>query len=89
LKSERIATAEAKASVAALRRLAFRLAVSISVKENRIANAARQLASSRKHDYVAEKKIQALQESLQEEERRSRDILQTLERASALAVQCA
>jgi uncharacterized protein with von Willebrand factor type A (vWA) domain len=92
LQTERIASAEAKASVAALRRLAFRLAVNISVKENKIAIAAKKLASTRKNDYIAfreaEKKIESLKESLEEEERRSKEILETLERASKLAIQC-
>jgi len=92
LKTERIASSEAKASVAALRRLAFRLAINISVKENKIAHAAWTLANSRKSNYIesrnAEKKIEMLKDSLQEEERRSKEILETLERASMLAIQC-
>jgi hypothetical protein len=93
LKTERNAIVEAKASVAALRRLAFRLSINISVKEKAIANAAKELASSRKNDYIAsrsaEKKIEMLKESLHEEERRSKEILETLERTSMLTIQCA
>ena len=92
LKAQQVASAEARASVAALRRLAFRLAINISVKEKRIANAARSLAKSRKGDYAAtrnaEKKIEALKKSLKDEERKNREILQTLDRASKLTLQC-
>lgn len=92
LQAQKIAGAEAKASVAALRRLAFRLAVNISVKENQIANAVKNLASSRKKGYVAsrdaEKRIEELKESLLEEERKNREILETLEKASKLTLQC-
>jgi hypothetical protein len=93
LKAQRIASAEAKASVAALRRLAFRLAVNISVKEKQIADAARALASSRKRDYVAtrdaEKKIEGLKESLHEEERRNKEILETLQKVAMVTMHCA
>jgi hypothetical protein len=92
LQAQQIASAEARASVAALRRLAFRLAVNISVKEKQIANAAKRLASSRKNDYNAtrraERKIETLKKSLEEEARKNRDILQTLDRASKLTLQC-
>lgn len=92
LKAHQVAGAEARASVAALRRLAFRLAVNISVKEKKIATATKELAGSRKNDYLAsrnaEKRIEKLTRSLKEEERRNREILETLERASKLTLEC-
>lgn len=92
LKAQQVASAEARASIAALRRLAFRLAVNISVKEKQITVAAKSLAGSRKEGYVssrnAEKRIEALKQSLKEEERRNREILEALERASKLTLQC-
>lgn len=92
LRVQQVAGAEARASIAALRRLAFRLAVNISVKEKQIARAAKSLSSSRNHDYVAsrnaEKRIETLTKTLKEEERRNREILDTLERASKLTLQC-
>ncbi|KAF2751517.1 hypothetical protein M011DRAFT_117415 [Sporormia fimetaria CBS 119925] len=92
LDAQRIASAEAKASASALRRLALRLAVNISVKEKQIAETAKKLANSRTSDYKAsrkaEKRIQNLTESLREEERKSRDILDTLEKVSAFTLQC-
>jgi hypothetical protein len=92
LKAQQIARAEARASLAVLRRLAFRLAINISMKEKHIADTTRNLASSRKHDYVAFRKaegnIEKLKESLKEEERRNKEILQTLEKATKLTLQC-
>ncbi|KAF2182557.1 hypothetical protein K469DRAFT_636494 [Zopfia rhizophila CBS 207.26] len=93
LKAQQVAGAEAKASVAALRRLAFRLAVNISVKEKKIANTARNLAHSRKKGYMstrdAEKRIEELTKSWKAEERRNREILESLERAAMLTLQYA
>jgi hypothetical protein len=92
LKAQRAAGAQAKASVASLRRLALRLAVNISLKEKQIATTARSLANSRKSDYVAtrnaEQRIETLMESLKEEEHKNREILESLERASMLTLEC-
>lgn len=92
LKAQQVASAEAKQSVAALRRLAFRMAVNISVKEQQIATTARNLASSRKKDYLstrnAEKRIEELTKTLKEEEQKNREILESLEKASMLTLQC-
>ncbi|KAF2471012.1 uncharacterized protein BDR25DRAFT_29042 [Lindgomyces ingoldianus] len=92
LSAQQVAGAEAKASVAALRRLAFRLAVNISVKEKQIANTARNLARSRKKDYIstrnADKRIEMLSKGWKEEERRNREILESLEKAAMLTLQC-
>jgi len=92
LQVQRVAGAQAKASVASLRRLALRLAVNISVKERQIATAAQTLATSRKSDYIAtrnaEKRIETLMESLKEEELKNREILESLERASMLTLEC-
>ncbi|KAL5378085.1 hypothetical protein DPSP01_009369 [Paraphaeosphaeria sporulosa] len=93
LKVHQVAGAEAKHSISSLRRLAFRMAVNISVKEKQIANTARNLASSRKRNYLStrdtEKRIAELTKSLQEEEFRNRDILECLEKASMLTLQYA
>lgn len=92
LKAHQIAGAEAKRSVASLRRLAFRMAVNISAKERQIATSARNLANSRKSRYVegrdAEKRVEALKRALRVEEGRNREILEALERASMLTLQC-
>jgi hypothetical protein len=92
LKAQQIAGAQARASVATLRRMAFRLAVKISVKEKHIADVTKSLARSRKTNDVvsrsAEEKIQTLKESLLEEERKNQVILETLEKASMLTLQC-
>ena len=92
LKAHQIAGAEAKQSVASLRRMAFRMAVNISVKEKQIATSARNLVRSRKDHYLngrdAEKRIEELRRSLRIEEGRNREILETLERASMLTLQC-
>lgn len=92
LKAHQIAGAEAKQSVASLRRMAFRMAVNISVKEKQIATSARNLVRSRKDHYLngrdAEKRIEELKRSLRIEEGRNREILETLERASMLTLQC-
>jgi hypothetical protein len=92
LKAHQIAGAEAKRSVASLRRLAFRMAVNISVKERQIATSARNLANSRKSSYMdgkdAEKRVEALKRALRVEEGRNREILEALERASMLTLQC-
>ncbi|KAL5409864.1 hypothetical protein PMIN03_005698 [Paraphaeosphaeria minitans] len=91
LKVHQTAGAEAKHSISSLRRLAFRMAVNISVKEKQIANTARNLASSRKKNYLSsqdtEKRIAGLIKSLQEEEFRNKDILECLEKASMLTLQ--
>ncbi|KAF2493845.1 hypothetical protein BU16DRAFT_562807 [Lophium mytilinum] len=94
LKATQVAHSEARASVAALRRLAFRLAVNISVKENKIATSARSLATSRKTEYVlgtglrgAERRVGELEQEWREERARNREILESLERASALTLQ--
>jgi hypothetical protein len=95
LKATQVAHNEARQSVAALRRLAFRLAVNISVKEKRIATSARSLATSRKNEYVlgtglrgAERRVEELELEWTEERARNREILESLERASALTLQC-
>lgn len=92
LKAHQIAGAEAKRSVASLRRLAFRMAVNISVKEKQIATSARNLARSRKSNYLegrdAEQRVEELKRALRIEEGRNREILEALERASMLTLQC-
>lgn len=92
LKAHQIAGAEAKQSVASLRRMAFRMAVNISVKEKQIATSARNLVRSRKSHYLdgrdAEKRIEELKRSLRIEEGRNKEILEALERASMLTLQC-
>lgn len=92
LKAHQVAGAEAKRSVASLRRLAFRMAVNISVKERQIATSARNLAKSRKSSYLegrdAEKRVEVLQRALRVEEGRNKEILEALERASMLTLQC-
>ncbi|KAL1612618.1 hypothetical protein SLS60_000847 [Paraconiothyrium brasiliense] len=91
LKVHQVAGAEAKQSISSLRRLAFRMAVNISVKEKQIVNTARNLATSRKKSYLStrdlEKRIAELTKSLQEEEYRNKDILECLEKASMLTLQ--
>lgn len=92
LKAHQVAGAEAKQSVASLRRMAFRMAVNISVKEKQIATSARNLVRSRKNHYLdgrdAEKRIEELRRSLRIEEGRNKEILEALERASMLTLQC-
>ena len=92
LKAHQVAGAEAKQSVASLRRLAFRMAVNISVKEKQIATSARNLVRSRKDHYLegkdAQKRIDELKRALSVEEGRNREILDALERASMLTLQC-
>lgn len=92
LKAHQVAGAEAKQSISSLRRLAFRMAVNISVKEKKIATTARNLASSRKKSYLsardAEQRIEQLTKILREEEYRNKDILECLEKASMLTLQC-
>lgn len=92
LRSQRAANSEVHASVSSLRRLALRLAVNISVKEKRIANSTRNLALSRNNEYLAgrsaEKRIEILTKCWKEEERRSREILDSLEQMNMLTLQC-
>lgn len=92
LKAQQVAGAEARQSISSLRRLAFRMAVNISVKEKQIATTARNLASVRKREYMstrnAEKRIEQLTKHLKEEEYKNRDILECLEKASMLTLQC-
>jgi hypothetical protein len=92
LKAQQSAGVEAKRSVASLRRLAFRMAVNISVKERQIAASARNLAKSRKSNYMegkdAEKRVESLKRALRIEEGRNKEILEALERASMLTLQC-
>lgn len=92
LKVHQIAGAEAKQSVTSLRRMAFRMAVNISVKEKQIATSARNLVRSRKSHYLdgrdAEKRVEELKRSLRIEEGRNKEILEALERASMLTLQC-
>lgn len=92
LKAHQIAGAEARRSMTSLRRLAFRMAVNISVKETQIATSARSLANTRKSNYLqgkdAEKRIRELRRALGAEEERNKEILEALERASALTLQC-
>lgn len=93
IKAQHLAGAEAKRSVSSLRRLAFRMAINISVKEKQIATSARNLAQSRKGTYVegrdAEKRIESLKRALRVEEGRNQEILEALEKASKLTLQCA
>lgn len=92
LKVHQIAGAEAKRSVTSLRRLAFRMAVNISIKERKIATTARILATNRKSNYLegrnTEKKVEELKRALRIEEGRNKEILEALERASMLTLQC-
>jgi hypothetical protein len=92
LKAQQVAGAEAKRSVTSLRRLAFRMAVNISVKEKQIATAARNLTKSRTSNYLggkdAQKRVEELQRALRVEEGRNKEILEALERASMLTLQC-
>jgi hypothetical protein len=92
LKVHQVAGAEAKQSVTSLRRMAFRMAVNISVKEKQIATSARNLVRSRKSHYLdgrdAEKRVEELKRSLRIEEGRNKEILEALERASMLTLQC-
>jgi hypothetical protein len=92
LKAHQIAGAEAKQSVTSLRRMAFRMAVNISVKEKQIATSARNLVRSRKSHYLdgrdTEKRVEELKRSLRIEEGRNKEILEALERASMLTLQC-
>lgn len=92
LKAHQIAGAEAKRSVTSLRRLAFRMAVNISVKEKQIATTAKSLAKTRSKNYLegkdAEKRIADLKRALSFEEGRNKEILEALERASMLTLQC-
>lgn len=92
LKAHQVAGAEAKQSVTSLRRMAFRMAVNISVKEKQIATSARNLVRSRKSHYLdgrdAEKRVEELKRSLRIEEGRNMEILEAMERASMLTLQC-
>jgi hypothetical protein len=92
LKAHQVAGAEAKRSVTTLRRLAFRMAVNISVKERQIATTARNLAKSRTSNYLegkdAQKRVGELKRALYVEEGRNKEILEALERASMLTLQC-
>ncbi len=92
LKAHQVAEAQAKQSVSSLRRLAFRMVVNISVKEKRIANTARNLASSHGSFYLkekdTEKRIESLKRALSLEEGKNEQILEALERASSLTLQC-
>lgn len=91
LKVQALAGAEAKRSVSSLRRLAFRMAVNISVKEKQIATSAKNLSQSRKGNYLqgkdAEKRIESLKRALRIEEKRNVEVLEALERASMLTLQ--
>jgi hypothetical protein len=93
LTAHQVAGAQAKRSVASLRRLAFRMAVNISVKERKIATSARNLACSRKSGYLegkdAEKRVDELRRALRIEEGRNKEIIEALERASMLTLQYA
>lgn len=92
LKAHQIAGAEAKRSVTSLRRLAFRMAINISVKEKQIATTAKNLARNRKTSYLeerdAQRRIQDLTRALRIEEGRNQEILEALEKASMLTLQC-
>jgi hypothetical protein len=92
LKAQQVAGTEAKKSVSSLRRLAFRMAVNISVKEKQVATTARNLAKSRSSNYAegknAQKRVEELKRALRVEEGRSKEILEALERASMLTLQC-
>jgi hypothetical protein len=92
LKTQQVAGAEAKRSVTSLRRLAFRMAVNISIKEKQIATTARNLAKSRTSNYLegkdAQKRVEDLNRALRVEEGRNKEILEALEKASMLTLQC-
>jgi hypothetical protein len=79
LKVHQVAGAEAKQSVT-------------SLKEKQIATSARNLVRSRKSHYLdgrdAEKRVEELKRSLRIEEDRNKEILEALERASMLTLQC-
>ncbi|KAF2853528.1 hypothetical protein T440DRAFT_515655 [Plenodomus tracheiphilus IPT5] len=86
LKVQNLAGAEAKRSVSSLRRLAFRMAVNISVKEKKIATSAKNLSQSRKGSYLegkdAEKRIEGLRRALRIEEKRNVEVLEALEHST-------
>ena len=92
LKAHQIAGAEAKRSVSSLRRLAFRMAVNISVKEKQITKTAWNLARSRTNNYLegknAQRRVEELKKALSIEEERNKEILEALERASMLTLEC-
>lgn len=91
LSAQQAANSEAQASVSALRRLAIRLAVNVSVKEKRIANTLRSLSQSRKNEYIssrnADERIEVLTKMWKDEERRNLELLESLERAAMLTLQ--
>jgi hypothetical protein len=68
------------------------MAVNISVKEKQIATTARSLAKSRTSSYLegkdAQKRVEELKRALRVEEGRNKEILEALERASMLTLQC-
>jgi len=68
------------------------MAVNISVKEKQITNTARNLAKSRTNHYLegkdAQKRVEELKRALKIEEGRNKEILEALERASMLTLEC-
>ncbi|KAF2090029.1 hypothetical protein K490DRAFT_62903 [Saccharata proteae CBS 121410] len=92
LKAQQAANAEAKQSVSSLRKLAFRLAVRISVKEAKVAQSARSLAQSRASSYLNirehSSRITELQATLVRHQDRNREVTERLEHAALLAKQC-
>jgi hypothetical protein len=68
------------------------MAVNISVKEKQIATTARNLAKSRTSNYLeskdTQKRVDELKRALRVEEGRNKEILEALERASMLTLQC-
>ncbi|CBX97680.1 hypothetical protein LEMA_P090890.1 [Plenodomus lingam JN3] len=86
LKVQALAGAEAKRSVSSLRRLAFRMAVNISVKERQIATSAKNLSQSRTGNDLqskeAETRIESLKRALRVEEKRNVEVLEALEHST-------
>ncbi|KAF2141348.1 uncharacterized protein K452DRAFT_318985 [Aplosporella prunicola CBS 121167] len=90
LKLHESAAVQTKQHVSALRKLAFRLAVNISLKETKIAQSARTLAQSRNNSYIHSRKhesrIAELQKTLALHEQRNKDLLKNLEQAAQLTI---
>lgn len=92
LKTQYLAGLDTKRSVTSLRRLALRMAINIAVKERQIATSAQNLSKSREGSYLegkdAERRLEGLKRALRVEEGRNEAILEALERASKLTLQC-
>ena len=93
LEAEHAINTRSRASISNLRRLAFRQAINITIRDDRIAHAAKRLANAIKRDYIAgrdaETKIETLTRCWKDEERRNREILESLEKATSMTLQCA